>query len=513
MPKKRIFNNRPVCFFAFFLTFGIITGEALSEVDPLFRIIPMTAFIIGVVLFAVFGKTRRFTYIWIASLIGLFGICGTHDIVRSITVETGDYLIQARVASEIIVDDQATRFYIDEIYIDGRRISGRAQVYFGDEIEPDFGAGDVLAMYGNLYGWTHTPFDTYFANGIAKGHLYGFNAYAMGKASDGEPPFPLNIQLAVKKLFYYNMDGHSASICQALVLGDKRGMDHGLYDNVKAGGLAHILAVSGLHITAVAGAFYWLLKKLKVKPKISFLIVNTLTFLYVMLCSFTPSALRAFIMVLVFSFSSAFGFKRDDLSALSLAACLILIFCPISLMEVGYLLSMFAMLGIILFYKPINAFLMRGVSKISPERKIGTKAAGLVSVSLATNLATYPLTAYFFRSVPVLFILSNLLILPYMMFIYLFLIIITAFSLITTLSGVVGIMDYLLRPFIWYVSTVGSVSFALVPAAMSVAGIVEYSFCMPIISRFVFLTRKQKLISVLSIFAIALAVSAPLALI
>ena len=70
------------------------------------------------------------------------------------------------------------------------------------------------------------------------------------------------------------------------MLGDKGAIDDGAYENIAASGLAHVLAVSGLHITALAAALYFILRKIKVNSKISFVIVTVLTFLYSMLCSF-----------------------------------------------------------------------------------------------------------------------------------------------------------------------------------------------------------------------------------
>ena len=67
-------------------------------------------------------------------------------------------------------------------------------------------------------------------------------------------------------MFYENMDGDSAMICSALILGDKFGIDDNLYDGIKASGLAHVLAVSGLHVTALASAILALLKKTGLKP-------------------------------------------------------------------------------------------------------------------------------------------------------------------------------------------------------------------------------------------------------
>ena len=294
------------------------------------------------------------------------------------------------------------------------------------------------------------------------------------------------------------------------MLGDKRAISDGAYDAISASGLAHVLAVSGLHITAIATALYFILKKLKVNPKISLVVVTLITLLYSMLCSFTASSLRAVVMTAVFASASAFGQKRDNLSTLALALVLILIFRPTALMEVGFLLSFFSVFGIVVFYKPFNRLGMRVVERINPKHKICTRVAtrfvNVCALSFATNLATLPLVAYFFGRIPTLFVLSNFIVLPYVMILYFALIILTLLSLITTVGGIVGIMRFLMLPFKLYVSAVGGLPLSTVPISATVAGIVCYTLIMAFASRFVFVKRKTKAKGVLLASAVSVVI-------
>ena len=85
------------------------------------------------------------------------------------------------------------------------------------------------------------------------------------------------------------------------------------------------------------------------------------------------------------------------------------------------------------------------------------------------------------------------------MFIYLFLLIITPISLITGLHGLVGAADWLIMPFTAFVRAVGGISFASVPAALSATGVVCVLAAELALSRFVFLKRSERIISVLVI--------------
>ncbi|MDE6060267.1 MAG: ComEC/Rec2 family competence protein [Clostridia bacterium] len=489
---KRIFNYRPLCFCAAALVLGIILGEA-SYGEHIAIIISLSLF--AFVLFClslIFKKVRRLFYIPLAMLVGLISITTSNAVYDGHMTEEYHGSFTAKVASEIILEDESASFYVSDIRVNGRKLKYDGYVYVNTVLEPDFNAGDTVEIGGMLLSREHKKFDTYYASGRANGVGFFIATSSVTKLSEGDAPFPLNLQLKVKRILYENTDSYTASICQALILGDKRGIDDDLYDNISASGLAHVLAVSGLHITTLAAALYFLLKKLKVNPKIAFVIVTVLTFVYSMLCSFTASSLRAFIMCAVFSFASVFGQKRDNLSALSLAAILILIFRPTALMEIGFELSFFAVLGIFLFYGSFRRIGMKAVDRLSPKRHFGKRLVDVCAVSLSTNLMTLPLVALFFGRVPTLFLLANFIVLPYVMALYIVLLICTLLALITTFGGFVWIMKILFIPFRVYVALIGNLSFATVPVTSSVCGIVCYEIIAIGLSKFIFAKRRTK---------------------
>lgn len=504
---KRIFNYRPMCFVALSLVIGIIIGESLYGEHIAFYFIPALVFLSLAIYFSVFKKARKYVLVPIAVLIGITSISVSNAVYDSHLIDDYKGEFSATVSSEIVLENSTASFYIGDISIDGVELKYDAYVKLYGVEYCDFNAGDRILLNGNLKANSHVKFDTYVASKRAKGIGYFASVNDVKVLSEGKPKFPLNFQLAIKRVLYENLDEHTASICQALILGDKTGMDDGLYDNVKASGLAHVLAVSGLHISTLSTLLYFLLKKMKVNPKIACIAVILLTFAYTLLCSFTASSLRAFIMSGVFMIASTFGQKRDNLSALSLSAVLILIFRPTALMEVGFLLSFYAVLGIFLFAQSFESVGMKAVCKISPKRHIGTKFVKVCAVSFATNLMTYPLVAYFFGEVPTLFLLSNFVILPYIMAVYVLLLPLTLLSLITGFGGFVWLARFLLVPFRAYTGAIGSLSFASVPVSIGIGGIATFSLSMLILSKFVFLTRRQKAGGVLIVLSFGLALS------
>lgn len=510
---KRIFNYRPMCFCAGSLALGIILGEAVYGESIAFIIAMCCVAFLAAFALVFIKKVRRFVYIPLAALVGLIGITASSMVYDANIMSgyVGEFTV--RVSGEIIIDGDTATFYASDIRIDGNKLKYECFVSIPSTAEIDFNAGDTVKLTGTLVGKEHVKFNSYYASDRANGIGYFATASEAVKLTDGDAPFPLNLQLKIKRILYENTDQYTSSICQALILGDKRGMDGDLYASISASGLAHVLAVSGLHITTLAAAIYFLLRKFKVNPKIAFIIVTALTFFYSALCSFTASSLRAFIMCAVFSFASAFGRKRDNLSALSFAAILILLFRPTAIMEVGFLLSFFAVLGIFAFYSPFKRFGMKIVNRVSPKRNFGKRFADVCAVSLSANLLTLPLVAFFFGKVPVLFLLANFIVLPYMMAMYIALLILMLLSLITTFGGFVWIMKILLIPFRVYVGVIGNLSFASVPVPSGVCAIICFEIIALFLSKYIFVNRRAKAITAFLSIALSVLLCAVCALV
>ncbi len=478
-------------FFALTLVFGIIIAEACSGSGIWAFVLLSIIFLLSFSLVVSFKKSRKFFYIPLALIVGFIAMSATNMQYNSVKLNNYSGEITAKVNSEIVYSGKYYSFDAADIYVDGEKVKYEARVYaYLDDL--NFSVGDTVVLTGKLRYYSHEKFDSFYPRKISSGQRYSITAYSAYSVSGGKLSFPDNLQVRIKKILRQNLDDKTASIVQALVLGDKSGIDSDMYDDIKSSGLAHVLAVSGLHVSTLATAIYFLLKKLKVNPKASFAIVLVATFFYSMLCSFTASSLRAVIMSGVYMFSSAFSKKKDDVSSISLAAIVILIIRPADLFDIGFLLSFASVFGIFIFNRPFERTGLKLVEKISPKRKIGTNFAKVCALSFATNLFTYPLVAYFFGEVPTLFVLSNFLILPYIMTFFVISLILVALATITGLGGIVLPLKYLLVPFRLFVGLVGSVSFSTVAVSADIIAVVALIALMVFVSRFVFLDRVKK---------------------
>lgn len=166
-------------------------------------------------------------------------------------------------------------------------------------------------------------------------------------------------------------------------------------------GLAHLLALSGMHVALMAWIITVALWPLKLTGRVWPVTVMTVIFLwmYAIATGMSPSVMRAVLMATVYALSRLAYRSYSALNALCFAVIVLVVVWPDSLFSVGFQLSVVAVASILLFADKLNP--------ISPHRKGLRKLFNLVSVPMAAMLATAPFCAYYFHSLPLYFLLSN----------------------------------------------------------------------------------------------------------
>lgn len=170
----------------------------------------------------------------------------------------------------------------------------------------------------------------------------------------------------------------------------------------QSSGTVHILAISGLHVGLVAGLIFGILKRLRVKQRISATVVMVLVSIYCIYTGGHLSTIRATLMILIYLGHLLLYRKYDKHVSVAVAFLLIIWTNPFQMTSVGFLLSFGAVLSI--FY--ITPALKRGFLK-GEGYFIGT-----IRVMVAVQLGITPILVYFFYHIPVYSLLGNLLLLP-----------------------------------------------------------------------------------------------------
>ena len=198
-------------------------------------------------------------------------------------------------------------------------------------------------------------------------------------------------------------------IARALLLGDRTQIDREVHSGYRKAGALHLLAVSGLHVGILAGFLSMVLMPLRRLPngKGAYLIlISLLLWCYAFLAGFSPSTVRAVILFSLLVYARFMERPGDTLHLLLLCwmAMLVLIE-PLWLLQAGFQLSFAAVAGIVVFYPALYA--------LWPwKQPIWGNPGKLLCVSLAAQLATLPLTLYYFHQFPGLFLLTNLVLVP-----------------------------------------------------------------------------------------------------
>ena len=194
-------------------------------------------------------------------------------------------------------------------------------------------------------------------------------------------------------------------ICTAVV-GDASIIDDDTRATFSKAGIAHMLAISGLHtgiILALLSLILRPLDRLRLRPlRWVITIAAMATFLFV--TGMSASAIRATIMAATAIAAVAWQRDGSGLNSLCLAAILILTFSPMSLFSVGFQLSFAAVAAILLLSGKINA--------ISRRRTIIYSIVTWIAATLIANVGCAVISAHYFHILPLLSIISNIIVLP-----------------------------------------------------------------------------------------------------
>jgi len=209
-----------------------------------------------------------------------------------------------------------------------------------------------------------------------------------------------------RKVFNSRLSTQAQHFVTALLLGNSSYIDKATRQEFSLAGVAHVLALSGLHVGFIALLIWWLLFPLDYLRlrKLRLVITLAAISLFAVFTGQSPSVVRATIMIGCVFASVIFYRRSVSLNALALAALIILVFSPSSLYSVGFQLSFITVASILLFADLPMA--------ITSSHRWVNRLSSTVIASLVAMLATVALTAHYFHTVSLLSVLSNLLILP-----------------------------------------------------------------------------------------------------
>ncbi len=200
----------------------------------------------------------------------------------------------------------------------------------------------------------------------------------------------------------------SQQIAAALLLGQKENLDKDIKNAYAETGTMHILAVSGLHVGIIYAILLFPLKGIRLKSNqrnIYLTAVILLIWTYAVLTGFSPSVVRAATMFSLFTAGQMRKRKPSSFNILAFSALVMISVDPGVIFEVGFQLSYIAVAGILLIQPLVAGFWL-------PPNRFLEYIWQLTAVSIAAQLATFPLSVFYFHIFPTYFLLANLIIIP-----------------------------------------------------------------------------------------------------
>lgn len=473
--------------------------------------------------------TAAFVYLlpfkWLLVVLGAAGICGIPIVVlrnriswwrvflmcfagacaatmwifayQSYYFDTAEAYHEKEIQTQIEVSDYTTptKYGVSAegyLTVEGKRYKARFYLNSDDSLAP----GDVVKGTFELkttlaQGSTNTSY--YQGEGIFL-IAYPKDTPEVIPCEDIPTKFlPAKIRRTILNTLDVLFPSDTVAFARALLLGDTSLLTYEEDTAYKISGIRHIVAVSGLHVSILFSLVYVLAGKHRVFTAVFGIPV---LFLFAAVAGFTPSVMRACIMQSLMILAMLVNKEYDPPSALSFAVFIMLVANPLAVSSVSLQLSVGCMIGIFLFSSKIHNYLLSdkvlGNAKgKSLSARLKRWFAGSVSVSVGAMITTTPLCAFYFETISLVGIATNLLVLWAVSFIYYAIMAACVFNsfLMPLSQGIAWTASWLIR-FVQFVAKgLSSIPFAAVyTSSMYIVAWLIFSYIMLI----AFLLIKKK---------------------
>lgn len=207
----------------------------------------------------------------------------------------------------------------------------------------------------------------------------------------------MKFRLQWKEQLIRMMGDEDGTVLSAMMLGEKSSMDQDLRTLYQANGIAHILAISGLHLSFVGLGMYRMLRRLTGSYSVGGVAGIFFLCMYILMIGCTVSAMRALVMFLFRVGADITGRHYDAPTAFAFAAVVVLLWRPLYLFDGGFWLSFGTVLAILLVLPAFQDFAFQGIW-----------------ASVSINLVLLPILLYYFFEFPLYSFLLNLFVIPLM---------------------------------------------------------------------------------------------------
>lgn len=299
------------------------------------------------------------------------------------------------------------------------KVSGRLMLYLQkDSLAATVRYGDYLLIENQFQevGNPKNPGEFDYRRFLSYSNIFHQAYRASGRwqpTGDNQGFFLISWSLAMRRMALktfeeHHLSGREFAVVSALLLGFREYLDENLQREFAGAGAMHILCVSGLHV----GIIFMVLKfifsffnKVKHGRIIQTALIIMLIWFYAAITGFSPSVLRASTMFSFVALGQSLRRSTNIYNTLAGSAFLLMIIDPYIITRIGFQLSYLAVISIV----ALQPFLYR---QLVFKNYLLDKAWAIITVSLAAQLATGPLSLFYFHQFPNYFLLTNLIVIP-----------------------------------------------------------------------------------------------------
>lgn len=325
----------------------------------------------------------------------------------------GKYFVYGEI--EKIYYSNGYKALLNNVQIENEKINSKILLKINSELK----IGDIIGVHSYLF----KPVDNVIEDGFNyKQYLYHNNISANGYAIDDIVIIntkPNVVQNEIKQIINNNFSQKNGAIINALMLGDKSNIEKKDYQKIIDLGLAHILAISGMHIGFLMGFSFLLFRFFIVAvfgsktyginvKNISIILALFVAGTYVYISQFQISAIRSFLMAVVFVFGILMGRKTISFSKVFVIFLLMLLYNPFYLFNISFQLSFIAVVILVLYFE-----------NISQQQTVVNYFKNIIKTSIIITVFMFPIITHYWGGAQILGVITNVVVIPLVGFVIL----------------------------------------------------------------------------------------------
>jgi len=281
-----------------------------------------------------------------------------------------------------------------------------------------FHYGDILRLRGKLKTPPENE-DFSYRDYLAAQHIHSYMSSAKVTILPGRGGNPVSAALyAIKERslnnIYRMFPDPESSLLAGILLGVDTGLTKELQQAFKNTGTAHIIAISGFNISIIAGIFFAFFSRFLGERRGVVVAILGIA-IYTFIVGADAAVVRAALMGSLALLARQVGRRQFALNTLLAVAALMCVWNPLYVWDVGFQLSFFATLGLILYAEPFSLFANRIIAKYFPAstaERFAELFSEFILLTLAAQLTTIPIMAYHFQRISLVSFIANPFVLP-----------------------------------------------------------------------------------------------------